>query len=228
METSLYIVRYPQTESEVIAQETVMAQARADNPLLKVHGISQEAINGMFESTRQWDVDHKQRISIYERSTGELVAGFCLTKESETYKGAYASEVINDPKLSRMFIHYMEIEKDMKSRAEAVFKDHDKVALMHAFGVYPKHRGKGLATLMNEVAIKLSVENGCDYIFAHMVTPETIHISEKTGYQVINVDYIDDEMFRLVHQLEENAEGPLAYPPDLEARIADLAIRFGD
>lgn len=52
MDTPLYIVRYPQTESEVIAQETVMAQARADNPLLKVHGISQEAINGMFESTR--------------------------------------------------------------------------------------------------------------------------------------------------------------------------------
>ena len=124
------------------------------------------------------------------------MAGFTLTKESESYKGAYSSEVISDPTLSRMFSHYMEIERDMKSKFEEVFKDHDKVALMHAFGVVPKHRGKGLATLMNEVAIKLAVGYGCNYIYAHMVTPETIHISEKSGYQVINVDYIDDEMYR--------------------------------
>ena len=82
-----------------------------------------------------------------------------------------------------------------------MFKDPSKVALMHAFGVVPKHRGRGLATLMNQASIKLAAQRGCDFLYAHMVTPETIHIGVKTGYEVAHIDFMDEAMFKVVHLL---------------------------
>jgi hypothetical protein len=72
---------------------------------------------------------------------------------------------------------------------------------MHAFGAVPKHRGRGLATLMNQASIKLAVQRGCDFLYAHMVIPETIHISEKAGYEVAHIDFMEEAMFEVVHVL---------------------------
>ena len=120
------------------------------------------------------------------------------------------------------------MEKGFKERAAEYFAEPSKIALTHAFGVPVKHRGRGLATLMNAASIKLARDLGCDYLYAHMVTPETIHISEKTGYKVINVDFIDENMFARVHQLEKDASGAYIYPDDLTKRVDDLGARFGD
>ena len=59
METELFTVRYPETNEEVLAQERVIAEARADNPLLKVNGVSQAAIDGLFSSSRDWEVSRR-------------------------------------------------------------------------------------------------------------------------------------------------------------------------
>ena len=39
---------------------------------------------------------------------------------------------------------------------------------------------------------------GCKYIFSYMVTPETKHIAEKTGYITINQIIYDDKAFRRI------------------------------
>ena len=81
----------------------MVADARFDNPLLKVNGVSQAAIDGLFISSRDWEVARRQRVSIYEKATGELVGGFILTKQDESYHGPYNEAVMNDSVLVRMF-----------------------------------------------------------------------------------------------------------------------------
>ena len=87
-----------------------------DNPLLKVHGITQGAIDGMFSSSREWELKYRQRVSVYDKSSGELCAGFILTVQSESYEGPYCDEVVKDPVLPRMFGRYMEMEAEVRSK----------------------------------------------------------------------------------------------------------------
>ena len=127
-----------------------------------------------------------------------------------------------------MFGFFVEMEKQLKAKAASYFTDPSKIAMTHAFGVPHKHRGRGLATLMNTASIKMARDLHCDYLYAHMVTPETIHISEKTGYHVLNVDYMDENMFVRVHQLEKGPDGEYIYPEGLRLRVEELGRRFGD
>ena len=62
-----------------------------------------------------------------------------------------------------------------------------------------------------------------------MVTPETIQVGEKTGFEVAHIKFMDEVLFKAIHQLEtDSATGALIYPEDLKLRIAELAKRFGD
>ena len=52
-----------------------------------------------------------------------------------------------------MLAGFMEMEGEVRDKLKEVFKDLSKVALMHAFGIDPKQRGRGLATLMSQASI---------------------------------------------------------------------------
>ena len=90
------------------------------------------------------------------------------------------------------------------------------------FFVLKEFRGIGLAQIGNDVAIEYAKLMGCRYVFAYMVTPQTIHISKKAGYEILNTIGLKDLFFfcqESTHSDEEKSK--------LDKRLALLREKFG-
>ncbi len=97
METPLFTVRYPANEQEALDQEKLMAEARIDNPLLKVHRVSHEAIYGLFSSSRDWELKNRQRVSIYDKSSGSSAlrsSSLCRMKITKGLNAMQSSTIL--------------------------------------------------------------------------------------------------------------------------------------
>ena len=114
-----------------------------------------------------------------------------------------------------LYTPFLVYERKIKKENGEYFKDLSKTNILHAMAVPAKHRGNGLATLINRVAIDYSAKVGCKYLFAHMVSPETIHIARKSGYTQIDQLFYDEPLLRRFILGEEN-EGKEFTPVQLE------------
>lgn len=155
----------------------------------------------MVEANRDWELSHKQRICVKDKRSGVLCAALVLYKESELFKGPYPESLKDDKVASRFFSYMAEDTKEMKSKFIQVFANPEKVSLLQTIAVVPSHRGKGLASLLHETAIKLAVEvHNSDFMHAHMLSPETIHLSQKCEYEVMREKRgIDETEFKQIH-----------------------------
>ena len=66
------------------------------------------------------------------------------------------------------------------------FTNPNKIAVGFSIAVDRKYRNTKIAQYISETALRMAVEHmGCESFIAQVNAPETIHVSEKQGYQVI-------------------------------------------
>ena len=76
---------------------------------------------------------------------------------------------------------------------------------------------------MTKLSIKFAMEQNIDYLYAIMVTPETIHIGEKMGFKTLGQYFHDDELFRSQIIGDEQRD----FTDEEKSRIDDVKMRFG-
>ena len=68
------------------------------------------------------------------------------------------------------------------------FVNPNKIATIHQMAVSRDFRGRGLATFMHLAAVYFAHQVlKCDYLYADMISAETIHISNKFGFKHLGV-----------------------------------------
>ncbi|TNV76262.1 hypothetical protein FGO68_gene14191 [Halteria grandinella] len=186
-ETDAYLFRYPETEDEIIDHENVLVGSRfSGNPQYVLMEISRETIARISFLERDQEISNQQRIAVFDKSTGTICGAFGVSRlDQEVSIPDFNVKFSHDPAILRMYEHYYQLEHSLKMTYPKYFQDLSKICVMHAFAVAPEYRGRGIATLMNEVSIKRAKELGCKYMIAFMVSPETQHIGRKYGFQLL-------------------------------------------
>lgn len=52
---------------------------------MKMHGLTVKVLQGMAETARQWELDHRQRVCVRDKATGEICGAMTLLLESELF-----------------------------------------------------------------------------------------------------------------------------------------------
>jgi GNAT superfamily N-acetyltransferase len=177
-------IRNPQGEEEIQENEDLIIDCRLENPVFTLSYFVREEVKYFTQLDREAELLHGERFSIFDKASGgELCGAFCVSKLSNrVHPKADMESMYKNRYLMRAFENYFHMLGEIKRLGARYFEDESQTCLMHCFSVRPKYRGRGLASLMDRVSREQTRRIGCRYVYAHMITPETIHIARKIGY----------------------------------------------
>ena len=116
-ETNTYIIRLPETLKEVNDWELLMSVGRAlGAPPFRLINCSPRTVQLMYESSREWQLRHEQRVCAFDKKTGVMCSAFSFYKSGEKCPSPYPKEVQENESIQRLFKFYDFIESSVKEK----------------------------------------------------------------------------------------------------------------